>query len=102
MIVRERIKAGDSDEAVLAYLVARYGDYVLLRPPVKPSTYPLWFGPIAIVALGALGAAAYLRRRRPTGAGPRLSEAEEARLSDLMGERKRTMRRPIRRRPFPR
>jgi cytochrome c-type biogenesis protein CcmH len=86
VIVRERIKAGDSDEAVLAFLVARYGDYVLLKPPVKPSTYPLWFGPIVILGIGALGAALYLRRRRPSANALQLSSAEETRLSHLMGD----------------
>src|SRR3546814_8109266 len=44
LLVRERLVAGDSDQQVLDYLVARYGDFVLLRPPMKPATYLLWFG----------------------------------------------------------
>src|SRR3546814_8042783 len=44
VLVRERLVAGDSDPEVLDYLVARYGDFVLLRPPMKPSTYLLWYG----------------------------------------------------------
>lgn len=52
-IIRERIAAGDSDEAIKNFLVARYGDFVLLRPPMKPETYALWFGPLLVLVLGA-------------------------------------------------
>ncbi len=64
IIVRERLVAGDSDTAVIDYVVARYGDFVLLKPPLKPVTYALWFGPVAIALAGAAAAAAFLRRRR--------------------------------------
>ena len=50
LIVRERIAAGDSDEAVFDYLSDRYGDFILLRPRVKPANYVLWFGPVLIFA----------------------------------------------------
>jgi cytochrome c-type biogenesis protein CcmH len=53
-IVRERLLAGDSDTAVKEHLVARYGDYVLLEPPMKPVTWALWFGPAAVVGLGGI------------------------------------------------
>ena len=52
-IIRERIAAGDSDEAIKDFLVARYGDFVLLSPPMKPETYALWFGPLLVLLLGA-------------------------------------------------
>jgi cytochrome c-type biogenesis protein CcmH len=55
LLVRERLKAGDSDEQVEHYIVSRYGDYVLLKPPFKPETYVLWLGP-AILFLAALAA----------------------------------------------
>ena len=86
LLVRERIKAGDSDSAVIAYLVARYGDYVLLKPPVKPATYPLWFGPILIAAFGGAGIAVYLRRRmlQPDEGRNELSTEERARLERIM------------------
>jgi cytochrome c-type biogenesis protein CcmH len=78
VLVRERIKAGDSDDEVRAFMIERYGKFVLLRPPVEGDTLPLWLAPLAIVALGALAAWAYLRSlaRQPTTA-PALSEAEE-------------------------
>lgn len=88
ILVRERLVAGDSDAEVKAYLVARYGDFVLLKPPVKPRTYILWFGPALIVLLGAAGIAVYFRRRRravedPARSTP-LSPEEEARLARLL------------------
>src|SRR3546814_6727246 len=52
LLVRERLVAGNSDQQVLDYLVARYGDFVLLRPPMKPATYLLWFGPFLILLIG--------------------------------------------------
>ena len=90
LIVRERLVAGDSDQEVLDYLVARYGDYVLLRPPVKPTTYLLWFGPALLLALGFLSVMIYFRRRTPPGpsvpGAAALSPDEEARVETLMAE----------------
>jgi cytochrome c-type biogenesis protein CcmH len=85
VIVRERILAGDNDEQVKAFLVARYGDFVLLKPPVKPSTLALWFGPFAVLALTAAGAGFYLRRRQVSEAAP-LDAAERAELDRLLSE----------------
>ena len=89
VLVRERLSAGDSDAAVLAFVTARYGDFVLLRPPFKPTTYALWLGPAAILLAGSAGAALYLRRRgrseAATAAAP-LSEAERRRLARLVDE----------------
>ena len=50
--VREQLAQGRSDQEVLAFMVARYGDFVLYRPPVKPLTWPLWFGPFVLLAAG--------------------------------------------------
>src|SRR3546814_16320055 len=61
LLVRERLVAGDSDQQVLDYLVARYGDFVLLRPPMTPATYLLWFGPFLILLIGAGSVFVYLR-----------------------------------------
>jgi cytochrome c-type biogenesis protein CcmH len=82
--VRERLASGDSDEVVKQFLVARYGDYVLLNPPVKPATYVLWFGPAALLLAGGLGVALYFHRRRhATGVAP-LSLEERQRLDRLL------------------
>ncbi len=88
LLVRERLVAGDSDDEVRAYIVARYGDFVLLRPPFKPETYFLWFGPGLILALGVIGVAVYLRRRPAASAhgfAP-LDPEEQARLARLLDD----------------
>jgi cytochrome c-type biogenesis protein CcmH len=82
VLLRERIAAGDSDEAAKAYLVQRYGSFVLLRPPFRPETWALWLGPVVVLAVGGVGVAAYLRGRKG-GAAP-LSAADEAELTRLM------------------
>jgi cytochrome c-type biogenesis protein CcmH len=89
-LVRERVAAGDSDRSVLDYLHSRYGDFVLLEPPVKPATYALWFGPPLLFALGAAAIFFYHRRnRRPAAAAPRpLDAAERQALETLLREDK--------------
>ena len=88
VLVRERLAAGDSDRQVLDYLTSRYGDYVLLRPPVKPTTWLLWFGPPALLLAGGLALLLAWRRRRSTVAVPPapLSADERQRLARLMKE----------------
>ena len=87
LLVRERLQEGDSNQQVLDYMVSRYGDFVLLNPPMKAKTYLLWFGPAAILLLGVFAAVMFYRRR-PGGAAAEtpapLSEAERKRLADLM------------------
>jgi cytochrome c-type biogenesis protein CcmH len=61
--VRELAVSGKSDDDIRAYLVARYGDFVLYKPPVKPETYLLWFGPFLLLAAGILVWLVVLRRR---------------------------------------
>jgi cytochrome c-type biogenesis protein CcmH len=82
-LVRERLKAGDSDQQIIDFLTARYGDFVLLKPPVEPATWGLWFGPAALLLLGAGGIALHLRRRRRSEPEA-LSPAEQARLETLL------------------
>jgi cytochrome c-type biogenesis protein CcmH len=88
VLLRVRLTAGDSDPQVIDFLVSRYGQFVLLKPPVEPATYALWFGPAAVLALGAIGVATYLRRRHAElNAGPApLTAAERRRLEDLLRE----------------
>ena len=90
VLVRERLKAGDTDRQVLDFLVARYGEFVLLKPRFEWRTAPLWLAPIAILPIGAavLGAAVHRRRRRRAArsdAPAPLSESEQARLAELTG-----------------
>jgi cytochrome c-type biogenesis protein CcmH len=85
-LVREQLQAGKSDEEILAFLTARYGDFVLLNPPVKPATWGLWFGPLALLLVAGAGVVVYLRRRAPQDTAPPLSAEERARLDALMAE----------------
>jgi cytochrome c-type biogenesis protein CcmH len=86
-IVRERIAGGDSDDQVLDYMVARYGDWVLLKPPFKSTTYALWFGPTLLFLIAAGAVALYFRRgRRRAAAAPPLDEAERRRLDALVDQ----------------
>jgi cytochrome c-type biogenesis protein CcmH len=82
-IVRERIKAGDTDAQVLAYLTQRYGDYVLLRPPLRLDTLVLWFGPPAVLAIAGITLFVVLRRRSQAAPAP-LDPDEERRLAALL------------------
>ena len=89
ILVRERLVAGDSDVQVMDYLVSRYGDFVLLRPPVKGKTYFLWFGPAVILITAAAGLTLWFRRRRTaladgSDAPERLSPEERDRLATLL------------------
>jgi cytochrome c-type biogenesis protein CcmH len=86
VLLRERIAAGDSDAQAVKYLTDRYGDFVLLKPPVVPATYVLWFGPIAVLLLAGGGALLYLRRRRAATPVPPLSAAEQRRIERLLEE----------------
>ena len=80
-IVRTRIAAGDADNQVVDWVVARYGDFVRLRPPVNASTALLWASPVLAVLAG-LGFALLSRRRAPVAPDP-LTEAERSRLAEL-------------------
>ncbi|MEX0921845.1 MAG: cytochrome c-type biogenesis protein [Rhodovibrionaceae bacterium] len=91
ILIRERLQTGDSDREVFDFLTARYGDFVLLKPPVRPATYLLWFGPAAVLILGGLGLAVFLlRRRRPAAQSgvPELTPEERGRLAKLLKERR--------------
>jgi cytochrome c-type biogenesis protein CcmH len=83
LIVREKLKEGASDAEVRAFVVARYGDFVLLRPPVKPETLPLWAAPAILLLGGAVAIYAALRRGRRQAGAARLTEEERAQLRSL-------------------
>lgn len=92
VIVRERLLAGDSDQEVLDFVVARYGEFVLLRPPFKTYTLLLWLAPVLALVIGlwlALRAFQAGRGRvEPSGAGTakKLSAEEEARIRQMLDE----------------
>jgi cytochrome c-type biogenesis protein CcmH len=90
ILVRDRIAKGDSNQEVKDYLVSRYGDFVLLKPPVKAKTMVLWFGPAIMFVIGLFGMIYYYRRRsnetpQTAGAAP-LDADEQARLDALLKE----------------
>ncbi len=92
ILVRERLSAGDSDGEVFAFVVSRYGDFVLLDPPVKPGTWLLWFGPFGILILVTAGTILYFSRRirAPGLQAEPLSAAERARIDDILGKKEDT------------
>jgi cytochrome c-type biogenesis protein CcmH len=88
VLVRERLKAGDSDAQVVNFLVARYGEFLLLRPPLAWHTAALWGLPPAALLIGIVAIVVIVRRRRNAPIPPpaNLTAAEESRLSELMRE----------------
>jgi cytochrome c-type biogenesis protein CcmH len=74
---REMLRQGKSDAEIIAYMTARYGDFVLYRPPLKSTTALLWFGPAAMLALGAAGLVLVLRRRTRLSAASFEADEEE-------------------------
>jgi cytochrome c-type biogenesis protein CcmH len=86
VLLRERIAAGDTDAQAVKFLTDRYGDFVLLRPPVEPATYLLWFGPIIVLLLAGSGALLYLRQRKAAAPVAPLSAAERQRIERLLEE----------------
>ncbi len=86
LIVRERLTAGDSDDAIRTYLVQRYGDFILLKPPFKLATLLLWMTPLLVLLAGGAAVLSSMRQRRLAAIvqSPELSESEKARLSDIL------------------
>ena len=88
VLVRERLLKGDSNDQVLAFMVARFGDFVLLKPPVKPITYVLWFGPAAIFVIGLIAVLMFYRRRQNVAPAPALSPDEKQRLAEILDDKR--------------
>jgi cytochrome c-type biogenesis protein CcmH len=82
--VRELIRSGKSDQEVKDFLVARYGDFVLYRPEVKPLTWVLWFGPFVLLGVAAIFLGVYLRQRRALASSVALSDVERERVKQLL------------------
>lgn len=86
LLVRERLLAGDSDEEVVAYIVSRFGEFVLMRPDASGSNLVLWLGaPVMLLLAGGL-AFGFVRRRSAVAEPAPLSDEEEARLQRLLSE----------------
>jgi len=89
VLVRDQIKQGKSDRQIRDFLVARYGAFVLLDPPMQTSTLLLWFGPLAVLVCGGIGLAVFFRNRARTAAAgaDTLTADERARIERLLDER---------------
>ena len=87
MLLRERLEKGDSDSQAIDYLVARYGEFILLKPRFNAHTVALWLVPPGVLLVGGLVAAGFYwrRRKRPVAPAP-LDAAEQAEVTRLMSE----------------
>lgn len=81
--IREKLKQGSTKSEIIDFMVARYGDFVLYRPPFKATTVLLWFGPLLLLATGALVLLRRVRRRRPAEEID-MTEAQHARAAELL------------------
>jgi len=86
--IRILINEGKTDEQIRNFMVERYGDFVLYRPPVKPITWLLWIGPFVILLAGIIGLLVYLRRRNKAVPSTTLSEADNRRIDALLQDAK--------------
>lgn len=82
--IREQMKAGKTDQEVIAFLTARYGKFILYNPPVDPTTYLLWFGPFVLLLAGLFMLFLYLKRRRELIVEQPLSADEHSRAERLL------------------
>ena len=82
--IREQIKAGKTDQEIIAFLTARYGDFVLYRPRVMPTTYLLWFGPFVLLAIGLLFLYRQLKQRRVQITQQPLTDQDRRQLDELL------------------
>ena len=88
ILLRERLVAGDTDEEAVAFIVARYGDYVLLKPPFNGKTIILWFAPLILLGGGVAVGVTTLRRRQKTDKPNGLSASEELEIKQFMDAQK--------------
>jgi cytochrome c-type biogenesis protein CcmH len=86
LLVRERLQAGDSDDQIRAFLVRRYGDFILLKPPFKLETWLLWGAPFLVLLTGACIILVARRRQQSIAPANLLSEAERAKLDAMLGD----------------
>jgi len=82
--VRQLIKSGKTDDEIKTFLVSRYGDFVLYKPPVKPTTWLLWFGPFVLVLAGLIFLVRLVRRHQSAAPAPQLDETQRARAQALL------------------
>jgi len=87
--IRTQIRAGKSDQEIIAFLTQRYGDFILYRPPVRPKTYLLWFGPFVLLLAGLALLFRYVKRRRDMIEEQPLSNADRAQVEKLLSSASR-------------
>ena len=83
LLVRNQIVSGKTDEKIISDIVARYGDFVLLNPPINQKTIILWLSPVLILLAGGVSLYIYFRKRKSASAETLLSEAEKEKLAEL-------------------
>jgi cytochrome c-type biogenesis protein CcmH len=88
VLVRQKILAGDSDAQIRAFLVARYGDFILLKPPFKPETFLLWTAPILLLLAGGAAIALSFKQHKTPVPLASLSAAEREKLAAIVGDEK--------------
>ena len=88
--IREQIRAGKTDQEIIAFLTQRYGEFILYRPPVRPKTYLLWFGPFVLLLVGLLVLFRYVKRRQDLIPEEPLSKSEKRRAEELLRSGKET------------
>jgi cytochrome c-type biogenesis protein CcmH len=82
--IREQMKAGKSDQEIISFLTQRYGQFILYRPQVTPTTYLLWFGPFLLLIIGLAILFRYIRQRRDTIPDQPLTSEERRRAAELL------------------
>ena len=89
-LVREKLKAGATNDEIFDFLVDRYGDFILLNPPFKPSTYVLWYGPLIFLIVGLLMTVLIMNKSKRRASEKPLSQAERVSLSKLLEQKDKT------------
>lgn len=84
-IVRQQVKAGKTDAEIIHFMTSRYGDWILLKPPLKPTTIVLWFGPLALLLIGGFMVLRYIRQNPETDMEDPLTADEKKRLKKILG-----------------
>ena len=89
-LVREKLTAGATNDEIFDFLVERYGDFILLNPPLKPSTYVLWYGPLIFLIVGLLMTVLIMKKSKRRESEKPLSQAERVILSKLLEQKDKT------------
>ena len=89
-LVREKLTAGATNDEIFDFLVDRYGDFILLNPPFKPSTYVLWYGPLIFFIVGLLMTVLIMKKSKRRASEKPLSQAERVSLSKLLEQKDNT------------